>query len=53
MIFHVLTAVLILLKVLGVIQISWWLAIAPSVVIVCFALVMLVGTVVIAAWVKS
>lgn len=53
MIFHVLTAVLILLKVLGAIQISWWLAIAPSVIVVCFALVILVGAVVIAAWAKS
>lgn len=30
MIFHLLTAVLFLLKVLGVITVSWWIVLAPS-----------------------
>ena len=46
MIFHILTAVLFVLKVLGMIEISWWLVLAPSIVVIVFALVMLVGAVV-------
>ncbi len=53
MIFHILTAVLFVLKVLGMIEISWWLVLAPSVVVILFAIVMLVGAVVLAAWAKS
>lgn len=53
MIFHILTAVLFVLKVLGMIEISWWLVLAPSIVVIVFALVMLVGAVVLAAWLES
>lgn len=47
MIFHLLTAVLFLLKVLGIISISWWLVAAPSLlalgVILFFLFVTLLG----------
>lgn len=32
-IFHLLTVILVLLKVLGVVAISWWLALAPSLIV--------------------
>jgi len=38
MIFHVLTAVLFLLKVLHVIDVSWWLVLAPSLVMIAIAI---------------
>ena len=53
MIFHVLTAVLFVLKVLDVVQISWWVVFAPTIGAIVFALVLLVGAVLIAAWAKS
>lgn len=53
MIFHFLTAVLFVLKVLGMVDISWWLVLAPSIAVIVFALVMLVGAVVLAAWLES
>ena len=39
MVFHILTAVLVLFKIMGYIDISWWLAIAPSLVSVGILLV--------------
>ena len=53
MIFHILTAVLFVLKVLDVVQISWWLVLAPSIIIMVIGTVMLVGALIITAWVKS
>jgi hypothetical protein len=43
MVFHLLTAVLFLLKVLGVISISWWLVVAPSVAVIAFGLLVFIG----------
>jgi hypothetical protein len=52
-IFHVLTVVLVLLKVLGVVQISWWLAVAPSIVVVVWAVTMIVGLLLVKMWADS
>lgn len=53
MIFHILTAVLILLKVLGVIQVSWWLVVAPSIVVVVWAVLVIVGLLLVKTWADS
>ncbi len=53
MIFHMLTAVLFVLKVLGLVDISWWLVLAPSITLVVIGTVMLVGALIITAWAKS
>jgi hypothetical protein len=39
MIFHTVTAVLFLLQVLGVITVSWWLVLAPSLVGLCISII--------------
>lgn len=39
MIFHVLTIILIVLKLVGVISLSWWLVVAPS--LAAFVIVLL------------
>lgn len=41
-IFHALTAILILLKVLGVAQISWFVALAPSLITVSIAIIIFI-----------
>jgi hypothetical protein len=43
MIFHALTAVLVLLKVLGIITVSWWLVLAPSLFMFGILLLVLSG----------
>lgn len=43
MVFHILTAILVILKVLGLISISWWGALAPSIVAVTLTLVVIFG----------
>lgn len=48
MIFHLLTAVLFLLQVLEVINISWWLVLAPSLVYIAFSMLIVVFAVIIA-----
>lgn len=49
MIFHILTAVLVLLKVLGYISISWWLVLLPTLLVWAIGLLVLLG-VLILAW---
>lgn len=39
---HIATAILVALKIAGYIAISWWLVLAPSLVVVALALVVLV-----------
>ena len=55
MIFHLLTAVLFVLKVLDVIQVSWWLVLAPSltVILIWLAIILILGSLALAAWAKS
>lgn len=45
MIFHTLSAVLFLLKVLDVIDISWWLVLAPSLLVLGFTVFMVLAAV--------
>lgn len=49
MIFHGLTAVLVVLKLLNMITVSWWVVFAPSIVLVLFSILV----VVIALWATS
>ena len=53
MIFHLLTAVLFVLKVLDVIQVSWWLVLAPSLTVILIWLAIILGSLALAAWAKS
>lgn len=53
MIFHALTAILVLLKILGVISISWWLALAPSLVLSGVLVLILVLSIIALAFAKS
>lgn len=50
MIFHILTAVLVVLKVLELISLSWWWVIAPSVIAVIFACLIIIGAVGLKIW---
>lgn len=54
-ILHTLTAVLVVLKLLGTIQVSWWLALAPSLFGIGMALLFLTvaGLVLVAAFMKG
>jgi hypothetical protein len=39
MIFHILTAVLIVLKLMGLIAVSWFIVFSPSLVVIAFFLI--------------
>lgn len=50
---HVLTAVLIVLKLMGLIAISWWLVVAPSAFAIVFAFVIVTGLVALGLWAEG
>jgi hypothetical protein len=50
MIFHILTAVLFLLKILDVISISWWLVLAPSLVMFTLSGLVIGGVFILSLW---
>ncbi len=52
MIFHILTAALVLLKALDMIDWSWWLVLAPSIVTFVVGVFVLIGALFIAAMSK-
>lgn len=51
MIFYVLTAVLIVLKALEIITWSWWLVLAPALVVFVWSMIVLVGVCIL--WLKN
>ncbi len=52
MVFHLLTAVLVVLKVLELISVSWWVVLAPSIVIVVIGSAIAIFALVMAAQLK-
>lgn len=47
---NVLTAVLIVLKLLGLISISWWLVFSPAALVLVLVLALLLFAAIVAAW---